>query len=986
MRRKRVIVVFLFLLCLVSSLRAQLVSIPYSMSFEEEDSLEFQNWVLNPGPKDSLCEDHWVVGTATKNDGRYSLYVSNDGGEMPFFGTNPNVQYAYRDFQFPGGYYEFSFDWRCVGSGGSALYVGFGFPMSGMEANNNGSVVPSAVKRWYRTTKALNGYQQWSNFSFSETVKPNTTYRLYFVWTSANTDTTLTMPVGGCIDNIQITSGDCVRPSVVTATATCDSVSVKWKGTSQKYSMEYRMRGIDKWRVMPVTTETSCTLEGLDDGLYDFRVRGICNDSNYSAYTYLNSFVVYCPEKHCIDYVNLKDNPNITTTIGDTKDPYRERALIDEGYDDMYKRHTVNWDINEYDARTGNRLPLVPDGELASVRLGNWDINAQAESVSYSYTVDAENAAILLLKYAVILEDPGHPAANQPRFKLEILDKDSVPVDLSCGAADFHADKKRLGNGWHVNEDAACPVTWKEWTTIGLNLEEYDGQTLIIRLTTYDCSQSGHFGYAYFTLGCAAAKIQGSSCGDDEEMVVNAPEGFDYTWYDRNNNVVGHDRNMTLAPNDTATYRCHLSYKESPDCGFDLVSSSKPRFPYSDFTYTQTPAGCVNKVTFTNKSHVITVVDGNVSHTSEACEEFAWNFDNGVESSEKNPVITFPNEGGTFEVTLLSYIAGGRCVDDTVIDVVVLPIGDTEQKVDTIICEGNYVTLGDKKSVGGQQLCADPGEYTVLWKSVAGCDSSIVYNLSVVPRPMTQLPDTTVCAEEPLIVDGRTYKFQTTMKQGEFYLEPYYRSMYGCDSIVWMNVTVLDSILPTIRMVDVDGDKQHSGELHFGGTGYSYYLINGERHDSTDTDIIGLNGGTFVIEFFNDFGCSVVRTEEMTYPCRNLIFQRWGDVLSVMNAEAQKRRSADMPAEEFTSFQWMKDDVDIPGETLSYYYTPDGLDLNAEYRVRVVTVSGETLVSCPYKPVEYKASGLERRKIIENQALVIIINGVRYNAQGRRIQ
>ena len=81
----------------------------------------------------------------------------------------------------------------------------------------------------------------------------------------------------------------------------------------------------------------------------------------------------------------------------------------------MDSRHTVNWDIHAYDPRTHNLLPLIPDGELATVRLGNWKYNNEWESVTYDYYVDSVYS-ILVLKYAVVLEDPGHPKREQPHF------------------------------------------------------------------------------------------------------------------------------------------------------------------------------------------------------------------------------------------------------------------------------------------------------------------------------------------------------------------------------------------------------------------------------------------------------------------------------------------------------------------------------------------------------------------------------------------
>ncbi|MCQ2331558.1 MAG: hypothetical protein MJZ55_06165, partial [Paludibacteraceae bacterium] len=375
-----------------------------------------------------------------------------------------------------------------------------------------------------------------------------------------------------------------------------------------------------------------------------------------------------------------------------------------------------------FDPRTCNQLPTIPDGELASVRLGNWNSGTQGEVIEFLYTADVENAAILLLKYAIVMEDPDHGESGNPRFGLEILDEDGTLISPTCGACDFVADVKRQGSGWHVcgkAPGASSPVSWKEWTTIGLNLQEVGvktGDVLRIRLTTKDCAWGAHFGYAYFTLGCAAAKVYGTSCGSEAKLSVSAPNGFNYKWYNKYDEFVTDNQQLSVEPSDTTTYRCHLSYKENEECGFDLYSSVRPRFPIAEYVYKYEPSDCQNKVRFANKSHIMTMFDGHIEHHyDEPCDEYEWNFGNGQVSADKNPVCVFPNEGGYFNVTLYSSISEGVCVDDTTIRIFVPAIGDTVITIDTTICEGSYIVFG-------KYYAAKDSTYRMEYKSVAGCD------------------------------------------------------------------------------------------------------------------------------------------------------------------------------------------------------------------------------------------------------------------------
>ena len=839
------------------------ITVPYSMGFEESDSVELGNWVLNSGTNATLCTDQWYVGEAVKSDGKRSLYISSDQGASAMFGVAQNVQYAYRDFVLEKGPYEISFDWACVGNPEAVLYAGVA-PAANvskdMLADPYKAVIPKSIWNWCQSLGALNGSSHWKNISLSINSNGTSTYRLFFVWASSNADSTLVMPMGACIDNLQICSSLCAKPRSITATASCDSIIVKWEGSSEKYNFQYRRRG-RKWSTPTTYYEHGCVLTNIEEGLYDFRVRGICNDVDTSAFIYLNSQPVFCPEKHCVNYIALDDSLNVTCSYGSYSNPDEEIGVIDYGPENKYSRHTVNWEPDMYDPRTCNQLSLIPDGELASVRLGNWDVNAQGESVSYTYAADVENSAILLLKYAIVMEDPGHNAVEQPRFTLEIFDEYGDLLSPTCGAADFYADSKREDASWHVCTKApgtSLPVTWKEWTTIGLNLQELGvetGDVLTIKLTTRDCKLSGHYGYAYFTLGCAAAKIHGTSCGNESVLSVAAPEGFLYEWYNKYDSLVATTKELSVDPSDTTTYRCRLVYVENDECDFNLYTSVYPRFPISEFSYTYQPSDCQNKVYFNNLSHIMTVHNNDTVHNyDEKCEDYSWNFGDGEESGELNPMHIFPSEGGVFPVTLFSSISDGSCMADTTIYINVPAIRDYEQVIDSTICQGSYVVFG-------KYYAAEERLYYDSLKTVAGCDSVIILDLKVNPVSKTYLPDTTVCAEEPLCIDGDCYKHKTS---GEFVR--FLKNQYGCDSTVWMHVNMQDSILPILQITE-PVDEDNLGTVTISGTGYDYYYFNGERYDTTTTYFSGLGGGVLNFQFFNDFGCSIEILDTMNFEC-----------------------------------------------------------------------------------------------------------------------
>lgn len=927
--------------------------VPYTISFEETETAELSNWVLNPGNNASQLEESWVIGNATASDGQQSLYISADKGESYVFGTATNYTYAYRDFIIPKGSYFVTFDWRCKGLNSTKLYAGIAAAsqLNNLNASITSASLPPAIVNALSGGVYNNSYY-WQNETFQFTSNGSRTLRLCFAWANANNDSTMNS-VAACIDNIQITDARCFQPSSLqTKVLNCDTLEVVWEGVSEAYELEYRKRGDNKWmRMSGLSTNGqkngTTYIEGLEEGAYEMRIRGICTIDGQeirSAYRYDNDVIVFCPEKHCVNYVNLEDTTGqVRCYYGTYDNPYEFEGVINLGPEDKLSRHSVCWDRNGVDPIT-KRIPLVPEGELASIRIGNWDIHGEAEAIEYSYTVDESNA-ILLCKYAVVLEDPSH-GGEQPMFLLEILDEWDNLINPTCGQASF-TYQQGMDAGWSTCKYGSTKIAYKPWTVLGLNLEDYIGKDIRIRLTSYDCGWTAHFGYAYFTLNCAAARIYGTSCGEDTYMSIAAPAGFNYEWFDKYDNKVPDDmlsedgRQLNLPASDTTTYRCHLSYKEETSCGFDLYSAAYPRMPVADFSLLYQPSDCKQQVKFTNKSHVLTRFN-NVPehHYDEACDTYEWIFRRGKDtlqtSTAVNPLVTFPQEGGTFEVDLTAYIAEGACSKDTTIQFTLPAIGDTEQIIDTIICEHTYIYFNN-------EYAAQVGEYHAMHKSVAGCDSTITLRITKeVPVTNQQLPDTIVCAEEPLILDGQLFKLQDGLAKasvqnpdtmGKFTL--FYTNQYGCDSTIWMNVQVKPYINPLITVQDIT-DEAYQDAIIVEGSGYDYYLVNGEQ----GTVLTGLNGGTYYLEFYNDFGCSIDTVVELN-GCLNVVFQRWNDVLSVKSPEYNGGHL-------FTAFQWYKGEELIEGATLSYYYASDGLASDIPYRVLLTQDNGEQVFSCDF--------------------------------------
>jgi gliding motility-associated-like protein len=169
-----------------------------------------------------------------------------------------------------------------------------------------------------------------------------------------------------------------------------------------------------------------------------------------------------------------------------------------------------------------------PNSSGYSVRLGNDNTGKEAEGLSYTFTIPANNTKFALVYYyAIVLQDPGHNESQQPRFRAKVVDAWSEQ-ELSCVAFDFTASASLPG--FQVNGG----VVYRDWTPITVDLGAYAGKTVRLEFITSDCTLGGHFGYAYIDVNSTCTQtIEGTAfCNADSSITLKGPYGFQsYEWY-----------------------------------------------------------------------------------------------------------------------------------------------------------------------------------------------------------------------------------------------------------------------------------------------------------------------------------------------------------------------------------------------------------------------------------------------------------------------
>ncbi|MCT4580132.1 MAG: hypothetical protein N4A35_01835 [Flavobacteriales bacterium] len=155
----------------------------------------------------------------------------------------------------------------------------------------------------------------------------------------------------------------------------------------------------------------------------------------------------------------------------------------------------------------GVNLPMVDEGSY-SLRLGNNNVESEADLAKYTFNVNSSNANFSF-RYSMVLEDPNsgalaneHEANEKPFFSYVIYTGSGFPnfspfgnnvIDMSQWVSD-------------VNDPFFAEIgvlAYRDWSTVCIDLSNYIGQEVSILFVTADCSLSGHYGYAYIDGLCS---------------------------------------------------------------------------------------------------------------------------------------------------------------------------------------------------------------------------------------------------------------------------------------------------------------------------------------------------------------------------------------------------------------------------------------------------------------------------------------------------
>lgn len=597
-------------------------------------------------------------------------------------------------------------------------------------------------------------------------VSPEYTRLWNRVWTGDESDTiTPGWPGDGYYYRFVPVDTVCLPPAMVGVESrwdSPDSVRVVWHGCSSydEYAVEYGPLGFARGTgTAAVVTATEVTLSGLLAGEdYEVFVSARYGDSLWSEPSRVE-FRAPCDTQSMrgIRFFDL-DAPDVQCRTGVIGYGYGwDVGVVDSGSLSPVSRHTVHTNALERDPYTLGQLRCVPEGHCAAVRLGNWRVNAEQESVSYWLDVDTNDYDLLVLRYALVEENPNHGVLNNPQFEFGMKDVYGQSMG-DCYHGSFVSGDL---SGWNHGMD---DVLWRDWEAVGVDLAPMHGQTVVVTLSNRDCAQRGHFGYGYFTLEGARKHFRSTGCGGMAENTFFAPEGFSYQWYSAEDTTVMLSTADSLHVSDTGMYCCRVSHHLSgAECSFVMTTYTGTRYPAAAFVR-EDDGQCAARVHFYNQS-VIARDSAHTRLTSNPCEQYLWVCDDGTTSTDVDFVHQYSTDGLHW-VKLYAMLAEGACVD-SVADTFYLAL-QRDTVYDTVCAGHTYNFFGERITVPGWHYHLD------------SCGSHVLY-LHYWPKYDIHEYDTFTIGET-YVWGNRTFTAPVEYRER-------YASVNGCDSVVTLHLS-----------------------------------------------------------------------------------------------------------------------------------------------------------------------------------------------------
>ena len=205
----------------------------------------------------------------------------------------------------------------------------------------------------------------------------------------------------------------------------------------------------------------------------------------------------------------------------------------------------INTNFSQYDMNVGaTKLFKIPSflGYSKSVQINVDDTGANANYLAYDLLVSSNNCMITF-NYALVFESPSHTGYENPFFQVEILSLDSNNLENGrLHPSTFYEVKGELPlpEGWSLFNYSGSSGIWQNWRQLSMDLNDYIGQKVRIKVLITACSSTNHWAYGYFVGKVAPRELEVNPCPglDTIAAILSAPPGFaKYEWFENPNDL-----------------------------------------------------------------------------------------------------------------------------------------------------------------------------------------------------------------------------------------------------------------------------------------------------------------------------------------------------------------------------------------------------------------------------------------------------------------
>ena len=398
-------------------------------------------------------------------------------------------------------------------------------------------------------------------------------------------------------------------------------------------------------------------------------------------------------------------------------------------------------------------IPASPFGGTKVAKLNDAATGARAVRIRKNINVTPNNA-LFQFAYIAVLNVPGntHPCCAVPKIKIRIIDPSGNV--LGCPQVEISVPQggcPPLPAGWVSSGAVVYNPTWQ----IGsIDLTSSLGQNISIIVDVYDCTWTGHFGYAYFDAICKPITIDVNG--------IQFPAG--------NNNM-----NVTACGATTATLTAPAGlapYNWNGPPGSGIINNPNQSITTTVagvYTLVMSPPGICNPIVKTmtlnfsppitlsvnsNSNSICTGQSATLSASpSMGGGTFTWN-PTGANSSS---IVVSPL---TTQVYTVNYTAPNSCPASGIFTLTVNPTPTIALSSSTL-CSGNSVIISSTVNPASglsytwiptgsnnSTINVSPSvttTYTLEVSTSAGCNDKSMTTITVFPTPTITVTHPTIC-------------------------------------------------------------------------------------------------------------------------------------------------------------------------------------------------------------------------------------------------